>query len=79
MLNLGGPETVDDVHDFLLRLFLDKDIIPLPAQRLVEWWLSNVVMTTYIIIELYVTPLTVSICGDLLAVQYFTQSSAIHR
>ncbi len=33
MLNLGGPETLDDVHDFLLRLFLDKDLIPLPAQR----------------------------------------------
>ncbi|XP_064388468.1 ferrochelatase, mitochondrial-like [Halichondria panicea] len=32
MLNLGGPETLDDVHDFLLRLFLDKDLIPLPAQ-----------------------------------------------
>ena len=32
MLNLGGPEKVEDVHDFLLRLFLDKDLIPLPAQ-----------------------------------------------
>ena len=33
MLNLGGPEKLEDVHDFLLRLFLDKDLIPLPAQR----------------------------------------------
>ena len=33
MLNLGGPETVEDVHDFLLRLFMDKDLIPLPFQR----------------------------------------------
>lgn len=33
MLNLGGPETTDDVHGFLLRLFSDKDLIPLPAQR----------------------------------------------
>lgn len=33
MLNLGGPETLDDVHDFLFRLFMDKDLIPLPAQR----------------------------------------------
>lgn len=33
MLNLGGPETTEDVHDFLLRLFLDKDLIPLPAQN----------------------------------------------
>lgn len=32
MLNLGGPETQEEVHDFLLRLFLDKDLIPLPAQ-----------------------------------------------
>nr|KAG5691210.1 hypothetical protein BaRGS_019421 [Batillaria attramentaria] len=32
MLNLGGPEKAEDVHDFLLRLFLDKDLIPLPAQ-----------------------------------------------
>ncbi|XP_046575841.1 LOW QUALITY PROTEIN: ferrochelatase, mitochondrial-like [Haliotis rubra] len=32
MLNLGGPEKTEDVHDFLLRLFLDKDLIPLPAQ-----------------------------------------------
>lgn len=32
LLNLGGPETTNDVHDFLLRLFLDKDLIPLPAQ-----------------------------------------------
>ena len=35
MLNLGGPEKLEDVHDFLLRLFLDKDLIPLPAQRYV--------------------------------------------
>ena len=33
MLNLGGPETLDDVHPFLQRLFSDKDLIPLPAQR----------------------------------------------
>ncbi|XP_041436539.1 ferrochelatase, mitochondrial-like isoform X3 [Xenopus laevis] len=32
MLNMGGPETLDDVHDFLLRLFLDKDLMTLPAQ-----------------------------------------------
>jgi len=30
---MGGPETVDDVYDFLLRLFSDKDLIPLPAQK----------------------------------------------
>ncbi|XP_053304162.1 ferrochelatase, mitochondrial isoform X2 [Spea bombifrons] len=32
MLNMGGPETLEDVHDFLLRLFLDKDLMTLPAQ-----------------------------------------------
>jgi protoporphyrin/coproporphyrin ferrochelatase len=33
LLNLGGPETVDDVGPFLLELFADREIIPLPAQR----------------------------------------------
>ncbi|XP_078666772.1 ferrochelatase, mitochondrial-like [Branchiostoma floridae x Branchiostoma belcheri] len=32
MMNLGGPETLEDVQSFLLRLFSDKDLIPLPAQ-----------------------------------------------
>ncbi|KNC71297.1 hypothetical protein SARC_16167 [Sphaeroforma arctica JP610] len=29
MMNLGGPATQDEVHDFLLRLFSDGDLIPL--------------------------------------------------
>ncbi|CAF0931997.1 unnamed protein product [Adineta ricciae] len=33
LLNMGGPETTDDVYDFLNRLFSDRDIIPLPAQK----------------------------------------------
>uniref|UniRef100_A0A8D2L530 Ferrochelatase n=1 Tax=Varanus komodoensis TaxID=61221 RepID=A0A8D2L530_VARKO len=33
MLNMGGPETLGDVHDFLLRLFLDKDLMTLPVQN----------------------------------------------
>lgn len=33
MLNLGGPEKQEHVHDFLLRLFQDKDLIPLPIQN----------------------------------------------
>lgn len=33
MLNLGGPENTNQVYDFLLRLFSDKDLIPLPAQK----------------------------------------------
>ncbi|CAG8474039.1 5882_t:CDS:2 [Paraglomus brasilianum] len=32
-MNLGGPETLDDVQDFLTRLFSDPDIIPLPFQK----------------------------------------------
>lgn len=33
MMNLGGPKTVADVGPFLLRLFSDKEIIQLPAQK----------------------------------------------
>lgn len=33
-LNMGGPSTTDEVHDFLSRLFQDKDLIPLgPLQK----------------------------------------------
>jgi len=32
MLNLGGPETLDDVGPFLLELFADREIIQLPFQ-----------------------------------------------
>jgi len=38
LLNMGGPETVDDVFDFLNRLFSDKDLIPLPAQKYVLYF-----------------------------------------
>ena len=30
-MNLGGPETVDDVQPFLYNLFSDPDIIRLPG------------------------------------------------
>lgn len=33
MMNMGGPSTIPEVHDFLSRLFHDRDLIPLPAQR----------------------------------------------
>lgn len=33
MLNMGGPRNLDEVHDFLLELFKDRDIIQLPFQR----------------------------------------------
>lgn len=35
LLNLGGPETLDEVRPFLFRLFRDPDIIPLP--RWLRW------------------------------------------
>lgn len=33
LLNLGGPQTVDDVGPFLRRMFLDRELIPLPLQE----------------------------------------------
>lgn len=33
MLNMGGPETVGEVQDFLRRLFLDQDLMSLPIQN----------------------------------------------
>lgn len=32
MMNMGGPSTLDEVHDFLLNLFLDRDLMQMPAQ-----------------------------------------------
>ncbi|KAJ7579261.1 ferrochelatase [Mycena floridula] len=32
-MNMGGPETVAETHDFLKNLFSDGDLIPLPFQR----------------------------------------------
>ena len=32
MMNLGGPQTVDDVNPFLRALFADREIIQLPWQ-----------------------------------------------
>jgi len=32
MLNLGGPQTLNDVGPFLERMFLDRELIPLPMQ-----------------------------------------------
>ena len=37
---MGGPETTNEVHDFLLRLFSDRDLMVLPAQRSVK---SNII------------------------------------
>ena len=36
LLNMGGPETTTEVHSFLFRLFSDRDLMVLPAQRFVQ-------------------------------------------
>ncbi|XP_065830926.1 ferrochelatase, mitochondrial-like [Oscarella lobularis] len=42
LLNLGGPEVTDDVHEFLLRLFSDRDLIQLPFnQALMAKWIAK--------------------------------------
>lgn len=33
MLNMGGPSGVDEVHEYLLRIMTDRDMIQLPFQR----------------------------------------------
>eukprot|EP00127_Corallochytrium_limacisporum_P005007 Clim_evm3s197 gene=Clim_evmTU3s197 len=40
LMNLGGPATQEEVHDFLLRLFSDKDLIPLPAQEYLSKYIA---------------------------------------
>lgn len=32
-MNLGGPKTLDEVEPFLLNLFSDGDLIPIPFQN----------------------------------------------
>lgn len=41
MLNMGGPAKLDDVHNFLLRLFSDTDIIKLPVQHRLGPWIAR--------------------------------------
>lgn len=35
MLNMGGPQKIEQVHDYLLGIMTDRDMIQLPFQRLV--------------------------------------------
>ncbi|KAI9033771.1 ferrochelatase [Phycomyces nitens] len=41
MTNMGGPETLDDVHGFLLNLFSDRDLMQLPLQSLSSKWIAK--------------------------------------
>ena len=46
LLNLGGPETLDDVKPFLYNLFADPDIIRLPsALRFLQPVLASIIAT----------------------------------
>lgn len=33
MLNMGGPQHVDQVHDYLHRIMTDRDMMQLPIQK----------------------------------------------
>lgn len=33
MLNMGGPTNTNQVHEYLLRIMTDRDMIQLPVQR----------------------------------------------
>jgi len=41
MLNMGGPINKEEVGEFLLRLFQDRDIMQLPAQERLGKWLAE--------------------------------------
>ena len=41
MLNMGGPASLEEVGPFLSRLFHDKDLIPLPAQKQLAPWITK--------------------------------------
>ncbi|KAN0116310.1 ferrochelatase [Russula decolorans] len=41
MLNMGGPSTVSETHDFLRNLFSDGDLIPLPFQSILAPWIAK--------------------------------------
>ncbi|KAI0344839.1 ferrochelatase [Trametopsis cervina] len=41
MMNMGGPSTVAETHDFLKNLFSDGDLIPLPFQSILAPWIAR--------------------------------------
>ncbi|KIK67415.1 hypothetical protein GYMLUDRAFT_156673 [Collybiopsis luxurians FD-317 M1] len=41
MLNMGGPSTVEETHDFLKNLFSDNDLIPLPFQSILAPYIAR--------------------------------------
>lgn len=41
LFNMGGPSTVPETYDFLLRLFSDRDLIQLPFQSSLAKWIAK--------------------------------------
>lgn len=41
MLNMGGPQNTDQVHDYLLRIMTDRDMIQLPVQSKLGPWIAK--------------------------------------
>lgn len=33
MLNMGGPQSIDQVHDYLLRIMTDREMIQFPIMQ----------------------------------------------
>lgn len=38
---MGGPQTTDQVHDYLLRIMTDRDMIQLPVQSKLGPWIAQ--------------------------------------
>jgi ferrochelatase len=43
LLNLGGPDTLDAVRPFLIRLFSDREIIRLPGGSVGQWLIGRMI------------------------------------
>lgn len=42
MLNMGGPQHIDQVHDYLHRIMIDRDVIQFPfAQNVIGEWIAK--------------------------------------
>lgn len=41
LLNMGGPQKTDQVHDYLLRIMTDRDMIQLPFQSILGPWIAK--------------------------------------
>lgn len=41
MLNMGGPQEISQVHDYLLKIMTDRDMIQLPVQSKLGPWIAK--------------------------------------